>query len=161
MILQEHVIKGSCDFMGRSASRGVTILPSFVAIGKVVEVFLICLVTSGDYVFKGFVRYIFTSFFCMSKREDLWNKEKCFLFHFESSFGSWDNQILNFQIFKCHVVIKWLSMKHEIFLNNLVNKYSLVMKFGQFMQHYKIKFIIKKLYGKCGLETSSRPFLIF
>ena len=47
-------------------------------------------------IVKGSVRYIFTSLFCMSKREDLWNKEKCFLFHFESSFRSWDNQILNF-----------------------------------------------------------------
>ena len=42
------------------------------------------------------------SLFCMSKREHKWNKEKCFLFHFESSFHSGDNQILNFQIFKCH-----------------------------------------------------------
>ena len=62
---------------------------------------------------KDCVRYIFTSLFCMSKREDLWNKEKCFLFHFECSFRSWDNQVLNFQIFKCHDVIKCLSMKHE------------------------------------------------
>ena len=35
---------------------------------------------------KGCVRYIFASLFCMSKREHLRNKEKCFLFHFESSF---------------------------------------------------------------------------
>ena len=34
------------------------------------------------------------------------------------------------------------------------------MKFGQFMQYHKKKFIIK-FYEKCGLETSSRPFLIF
>ena len=34
---------------------------------------------------KGCVRYIFDSLFCMSKREHLRNKEKCFLFHFESS----------------------------------------------------------------------------
>ena len=43
-------------------------------------------------VFKGCVCYIFTSLFCKSKREDLWNKKKCFLFHLESSFRSWDNQ---------------------------------------------------------------------
>ena len=59
------------------------------------------------------VRYIFTSLLCMPKREDLWNKEKCFLFHFECSFRSWDNQILNFHIFKCHDIIKCLSMKHD------------------------------------------------
>ena len=35
------------------------------------------------------------------------------------------------------------------------------MKFGQFMKHYKIIFFIEKIYEKCGLETSSRPFLIF
>ena len=46
---------------------------------------------------KGCVCYIFTSLFCMPKREDLQNKEKCFLFHFESSFCYSDNQILNFQ----------------------------------------------------------------
>ena len=34
---------------------------------------------------KGCVRYIFASLFCMSKREYYRNKEKCFLFHFESS----------------------------------------------------------------------------
>ena len=43
----------------------------------------------------------------------------------------------------------------------LESKHCLVMKFGQFMQHYKIKFFIKKFCEKCGLETSSRPFLIF
>ena len=51
---------------------------------------------------KCYVHYIFANLFCLSKREHLGNKEKCFLFHFESSFHSWDNQILNFQIFECH-----------------------------------------------------------
>ena len=46
---------------------------------------------------KGCVHYIFAGLFCMSKREHLQNKEKCFLFHFdESSSRSWDNQILIF-----------------------------------------------------------------
>ena len=35
--------------------------------------------------FKGYVRYIFASLFYWSKREHFRNKEKCFLFHFESS----------------------------------------------------------------------------
>ena len=39
-------------------------------------------------VFKGCVRYIFASLICMSKREHLWHKEKCLLFHFQSSFRS-------------------------------------------------------------------------
>ena len=64
-------------------------------------------------MFKDCVRYIFASLFCMSKGEKLWNKEKYFLFHFESYFRSWDNQNLNFQIFKCHGVIKCLNLKRE------------------------------------------------
>ena len=35
------------------------------------------------------------------------------------------------------------------------------MKFGQFMLYYKRKIFIKKLYERHGLESSSRPFLIF
>ena len=45
---------------------------------------------------KDCVRYIFASLFCMSKGEHLWKKGKCFLFSFESSFRSWDNQIITF-----------------------------------------------------------------
>ena len=113
-------------------------------------------------LFKGCARYIFASLLCMSKREHFWNKEKCFLFHFESSFRSWDNQILIFQIIKCHDVIKCLTLnKKHILLNNLGSKHNLVMKLGQFMYYYKRKFLIKKLYKKYGPETSSRRFLIF
>ena len=42
VFLQEHVIQRSCDFMGRSQSKQVTILPSLVVIGTlVVEMFLV------------------------------------------------------------------------------------------------------------------------
>ena len=50
-------------------------------------------------------------------------------------------------------------MKH-ILLNNLGSKRSLVMKFGQFMKNYKI-LLLENSAKKYGLETSSRPFLIF
>ena len=52
------------------------------------------------------------------------------------------------------------NAKH-ILLNNLGSRHSLVMKFGQFMKHFRINFFIKTIYEKCCLETSSRPFLIF
>ena len=58
---------------------------------------------------KGCDRYIFASLFFKFKGEHLWNKEKCFSFHFKSSFRSWDNQILNFQIFKCCDVIEFFD----------------------------------------------------
>ena len=64
--------------------------------------------------FKGCVRYIFASLFFKSKLEHLPNWERCFLFHFKSSFRSQENQILEFYIFKFHDVIKCLSMKQEI-----------------------------------------------
>ena len=113
--------------------------------------------------FKGCVRHIFTSLFCMSKREDLWNKEKCFLFHFERFFRSWDNQIWNFQIFKCHDVIKCLSMKHKTRFIELLEEQT--QSGNEIWPVYVTLqdrfFFIKKFCEKCGLETSSRPFLIF
>ena len=48
--------------------------------------------------------------------------------------------------------------KRYILLNNLGNKHSLVMKFGQFTRDYKRNIFMKKTYKKCGLETSSTPF---
>ena len=49
--------------------------------------------------------------FLSSKREQLWNFEKDFLFQFKSSFYSWENQILDIQISWRH---KCLSVKQEI-----------------------------------------------
>ena len=84
--------------------------------------------------FKGCVRYIFASLFYLSKRKQLWNKKNCFLFYLQSSLRSWDSQILSFQMFKVMTSSNaqaW-NMEH-ILLNNLVSKYNLIMKFGQFM----------------------------
>ena len=96
----------------------------------------------------------------------------CFVYLKQSTCETWKNvscysskapnQILTFQIFKFHDVIKCLSMKHEhILLNKLGSKHSLVMKFDKFLSYYKTIFFIKKLYEKFGLKTTSRPFSIF
>ena len=42
--------------------------------------------------------------------------------HFESSFCSLDNQILTFQVFKRHEVIKCLSMKQETHFTEKLEK---------------------------------------
>ena len=63
---------------------------------------------------QGCVRYIFTSLFFKSKLEHLSNWERCFLFHFKSSFRSQENQILEFYILNFHDIIKCLSIKQEI-----------------------------------------------
>ena len=65
---------------------------------------------------KGCVRYIFAILFFMFKRKHLWNKEECFSLHLESSFCSWDNQMLTFQIFKCP------SMKHKTHFTEWLGK---------------------------------------
>ena len=56
--------------------------------------------------------FVLVCFACLKERT-YEARKNVFLFHFKSSFRSWDNQILNFQIFKCYDVIKYLSMKHE------------------------------------------------
>ena len=52
--------------------------------------------------------------FFKSKRKHFSNYEKCFLFHFKSSFRLRENQILELSISKFHDVIKCLSIKQEI-----------------------------------------------
>ena len=59
------------------------------------------------------VRYIFASLFLCLKESICETRKKCFLFHFESSSHSWDNQLLTFLTFKYHDVIKCPNMKHE------------------------------------------------
>ena len=61
--------------------------------------------------FVSFQVYFFTSNDGLEK--SAWGPKKAFLFHFKGSFRSWDSQILTFQVFKCHDVIKCLSMKHK------------------------------------------------
>ena len=47
-----------------------------------------------------------------------------------------------------------------IFLNNLGNKHRLLMEFAHFMSYLKMNNFIKKIYKKCALKTSSRPFCV-
>ena len=48
----------------------------------------------------------------------------------------------NAQVIKRHQMPKYET--GNILFNNLGSKLSLVMKFGQFMEYYKIKLLIKK-----------------
>ena len=54
--------------------------------------------------------------------------------------------------------------KHEtrnILLNNLGSKRSLVMKFGQFMQYYKIIFLSKNATKNVAWKLVADPFKFF
>ena len=52
--LQDHVIKGSCDFMEGNSSLCVTVLSNLVAVNIVaVEIKHVCHVTLPDHVIKG------------------------------------------------------------------------------------------------------------
>ena len=53
VILQDQVIKRSCDFMEGSSSLHVTTLPGLVVIGILVVEICFYHVTSRDYTFKG------------------------------------------------------------------------------------------------------------
>ena len=61
---------------------------------------------------KGCVRDIFTSLFCMSKRQDLWNKENCFLFHFKGSFH-FQKLLSNFKFSDIQMSWRHQLRKHE------------------------------------------------
>ena len=115
--------------------------------------------SSNRVTFKGCVHFIFTGLFCMSMRELFRNNEKCFLFHFESSFCSWGNQVLTFKTFEYRDVIKWLSIwntKH-ILLNKLGSNTVWEWNLASFVILQK-KIFVKKLYEKCSVETSFGPF---
>ena len=103
--------------------------------------------------------------------------EVCFIYLKEGTFETRKNafyftskalfvlEIIRFQHFRYSNIMTssnaqaW-NTKH-ILLNNLESKCSLIMKFSQVMQYYKINFFIKQFYEKYVLETSSRSFLIF
>ena len=54
------------------------------------------------FVFEDFLLVV--CFVCL-KEDTLETRENVFLFHFESSFRSWDSQVLTFHVFECHYVI--------------------------------------------------------
>ena len=102
--------------------------------------------------------FLLVCFECL--KESTCETRRNIFFNFKSSLRSWYNQILTFQIFKCHDFIKFLeawNMKH-ILLNNLRSKQSLVIKFDQFMQYYKRIFFFKKSYKKCCHKLVPGPF---
>ena len=76
-------------------------------------------VVATNFKRKGPAHYIFACVFCQAEGEHLWNKDN---FQFESSFCSWDNQVLTFQKFKCHDVMKYPSMKHETHFTEKLGK---------------------------------------
>ena len=53
-----------------------------------------------------------------------------------------------------------MSWRHQMPIN-FGSKRSLVTKFGQFMQYYKIIFLSKNSTKNVACELGSRPFLIF
>ena len=105
---------------------------------------------------------MFTTFllvcFVSLKERTLETRKNVFLFYFESFFRSWDNQILTFQIFKCHDVIKCLSMNQETFywITWEVNR---VWEWNLASVCDNTKKTIKKFYEKCDLETSPGLFI--
>ena len=103
--------------------------PTAIKLGKVLSYRKGLQCIKATQTIKGCVRYIFVSLLCKSKGEHFWNREKCFLFHFKSSFRSWDTQILTFpdiQMLWCHQIPKHETPNTYYWITWEVN--SLVMK---------------------------------
>ena len=91
-------------------------------------------------------------------------RKNVFVFHFKSSFRSWDNQILIFQIFKCHDIIKCLSIKRKTFYwiiweVNTVWSWNLASLCITSKEKFLSENYIENMTQEPG--TNSRPFLIF
>ena len=71
---------------------------------------------------KGCVCYIFVNLFFKSNREQLWNLEKCFLFHFKSSFHSREKRILDIQVSWCHQMAKCKTRNTFYWITWVVNR---------------------------------------
>ena len=94
--------------------------------------------------------FLLVHFVCL--KESTWERRKN-AFYFTSK-SPLVLEIIKFKHFRYSNIMTsnaqaW-NTKH-ILLKNLGSKCSLVMKFGQFMQYYKMIFLIKKLYEKHGL----------
>ena len=120
---------------------------------------------SGRNICQVVLKFVSTTFLlgCFVCRKESTFETRKNAFHFTSK-ALLVLEIIKFKHFRYSNMMSsnaqaW-NTKH-ILLNNLGNKCSLVMKFDQFMQYYKITLFIKKFYEKCCLETSSRSFSIF
>ena len=108
---------------------------------------------------KGCVHYIFTSFFVCLK-ESTWETKKNAAYF--TSKAPLVYEIINFWHFRYSNIVMssnaqaW-NTKH-ISLNNLGSKRSLVMKFGQFMQYYKIIFLSKNSTKNVAWKLVPGPF---
>ena len=107
-------------------------------------------VVATNFKRKGPAHYIFACVFCQAEGEHLWNKD---IFQFESSFCSWDNQVLTFQKFKCHDVMKYPSMKHETHFTEKLGKQTQPVNemWHVYVKLHTKKLFIIKLSEKCGL----------
>ena len=94
-----------------------------------------------------------------SKGEHLWNKEKKFYFTSKALFVF---EIIKFQLFRFSNIMTSSMLKHEL-RNDLLNNLRIKQSDNEIwpVWYYNRKFFIKKLYEKCGLETSCMHFLIF
>ena len=111
-------------------------------------------------ILKGCDRYIFASLFLGLNESTCQIKKNVFYFTSKPLFvlEKIEFRILHFQI----------SWRHQMLKHKTRNKFhwmalkvtSLLMKFAQFMSHYKKKKLIKKFCRNCGLKTSSRLFCV-
>ena len=93
--------------------------------------------------------FLLVCFVCL-KDSPFETRKFLFLFHFESSVRSWDNQIMPFQIFEYHDVIKCLSMKHETWTYevNTVSWWNLASLCNITKENFSLKNFMKNVAWK-------------
>ena len=101
-----------------------------------------------------------------SLKEKLWNLEKCFLFHFKSSFHSRENQILDIQISWRHQIPQHKTRNTFYWITWEAN--TVLIKFGQFISYCKflqriehnlywtMKFLKQTIYIRYVIEKLSK-----
>ena len=126
---------------------------------------IICTILQHLFFFNLIISWVFISttfllvcFVCLE--ESTFEKRKTFLFHFESSFCSWDNHILTFQIFTCHDVIKYLMMKHKAYFTEQLGKQtqSGVWYLASICNITKETFLLKKSKEHVAWKLVPGPF---
>ena len=111
-------------------------------------------------IFKGCVRYIFTSLFLSLNGSTCQTRKIFFILRQNICSLSRNSKfrILDIQISWRHQMPKHKTRNTFYWIMWKVN--SLLMKYGQFISYYKRRYLIKKLHKNCVLKTSSRPFCV-
>ena len=109
------------------------------------------------YTFKGYACYIFTGFFVCLKESIFETRKNAFYFTSKALLvlDTINFEHITYSVSWCHQMPKYETRN---ILNNLGSKHHLLIKFGQFMQYYKIFFFSKNSTKNVARKLVPGPF---